>query len=172
MLLLSFLFSLLSVTRTASFVVRGNAGEVSKEEHDLVENKQEVKVTYGEELEDILRKASSEGRHSLVEEILLGEIQVIQGWVRKRAFDYVEQGVSRKGEDIEAAKNVIDELKVVLEETSTLLTVAGQEISSFLKEADLREGSTSETLVNVLKFIRSVGETAEDKYKNAITDKV
>jgi len=156
--------------------VRENVAEVGEEAHedgsvDLVE-KQEVKVTYGDELEDILRKAASEGRHSLVEEILIGEIQVMQGWVRKRAFDYMEQGVSKMGEDIEAAKNVIDEIKVVLEETSSLLTVAGQEISSFLKGAELREGSTSDTLVNVLKFIRSVGETAEDKYKKAIADKV
>ena len=77
-LFLNILFSFLSVTRTASFVVRENVAEVGEEAHedgsvDLVE-KQEVKVTYGDELEDILRKAASEGRHSLVEEILIGEV--------------------------------------------------------------------------------------------------
>ena len=32
--------------------------------------------------------------------------------MRKRAFDYMDQGVSKMGEDIEAAKKVIDEIKV------------------------------------------------------------
>eukprot|EP00091_Calanus_sinicus_P013526 TRINITY_DN30007_c0_g1_i1.p1 TRINITY_DN30007_c0_g1~~TRINITY_DN30007_c0_g1_i1.p1 ORF type:complete len:170 (-),score=52.99 TRINITY_DN30007_c0_g1_i1:83-592(-) len=169
MLLLNLLSSLFLVSRTASFVIRENT--IEEEGTDLVE-KQEVRVTYGDELENILRKAASEGRKSLVEEILNGEIQALQSWVRKRAFDYMEQGVSKMGEDIEAAKKVIDEIKVVLEETNSLLSVAGHEISSFLKDADFREESTSETLVNVLKFLRSVGETAENKYKKAVADKV
>merc|ERR1712123_121418 len=148
MLLLNLFCTLLSVIRTTSFVIRENTIE---EGDDLVE-KQEVRVTYGDELENILRKAALEGRQSLVEDIFSGEIQALQSWVRKRAFDYMEQGVSKMGEDIEAAKTVIDEIKVVLEETNSLLSVADQEISSFLKSADFR-GSTSETMVNVLKFI-------------------
>ena len=44
--------------------------------------------------------------------IFVFQIQVILGWVRKRAFDYMEQGVTKMGEDLEAAKKVIDEIKV------------------------------------------------------------
>ena len=64
-LLLNLLSSLLLVSRIASFVVRENTIEGEK---------QEVRVTYGDELENILRKAASEGRQSLVEEILNGEV--------------------------------------------------------------------------------------------------
>ena len=69
-MLLNLLSSLLLVSRIASFVVRENTIEG---EQDILE-KQEVRVTYGDELENILRKAASEGRQSLVEEILNGEV--------------------------------------------------------------------------------------------------
>merc|ERR1712083_30377 len=169
-----FLFSLLLATFSASkvvgFVVRENRvevemGEKEKEEHEVV-------VTYGDELESILRKAADEGRKSLIEEILNGEIQALQSWVRKRGFEYMEEGVTNRGEDIEAAKEVIDDIKAVLEETNNLLSGAGQEITSFLKSANFGDPSTSETLVNVLKFLRSAGETAENKYKAAISERV
>ena len=42
-------------------------GVKEKEEHEVV-------VTYGDELESILRKAAVEGRKSLIEEILNGEV--------------------------------------------------------------------------------------------------
>ena len=64
-MLLNLLSSLLLVSRIASFVVR---------ENNIEGEKQEVRVTYGDELENILRKAASEGRQSLVEEILNGEV--------------------------------------------------------------------------------------------------
>merc|ERR1712083_155738 len=162
-----FLFSLLLTTFSASkvvgFVVRENRvevemGEKEKEEHEVV-------VTYGDELESILRKAADEGRKSLIEEILNGEIQALQSWVRKRGFEYMEEGVTNRGE-------VIDDIKAVLEETNNLLSGAGQEITSFLKSANFGDPSTSETLVNVLKFLRSAGETAENKYKAAISERV
>ena len=74
-LFLNILVPLFLVTGTASFVVRENVGEEVSEGDvvDLVE-KQEVKVTYGDELEGLLRKAASEGRHSLVEQILKGKV--------------------------------------------------------------------------------------------------
>ena len=43
------------------------SGVEEKEKHEVV-------VTYGDELENILRKAAAEGRKSLIEEILNGEV--------------------------------------------------------------------------------------------------
>jgi len=152
-------------------VIRENTIGNEESKKELFE-KQEVRVSYSDELENILRKAALEQRKSLVEDILFGEIEAVQAWVRKRAFDYMEQGVSKMGEDIDAAKKVIDEIKEVLQETNSLLGDARQEISRFIKGADFKERGTSETLVNVLKFLRSVGETAELDYKKSVADKV
>ena len=66
------LLTLFSASKVVGFVVRENRVEVEsgvgeKEKHEVV-------VTYGDELENILRKAAAEGRKSLIEEILNGEV--------------------------------------------------------------------------------------------------
>ena len=42
------------------------------------------------------------------------QIQALQSWVRKRGFEYMEEGVTSRGDDIEAAKEVIDQIKVTI----------------------------------------------------------
>ena len=37
---------------------------------------------------------------------------VLQNWVRKRAFDHIEQGVMLKGDNVQEAKLVVDKIKV------------------------------------------------------------
>ena len=71
-LLFSFLLSVLSAGKVVGFVVR----EDKVEEVEDLQEKHEVRVTYGDELENILRKAANEGRESLVEEILSGEVSL------------------------------------------------------------------------------------------------
>ena len=89
-------------------------------------------MTYDDELENILRKAANGGDVELVQEIFNKEvsskyflfiqclpkyeyqlqIQLLQNWIRKRAFDYIEQGVMLKGENVNEAKLVVDKIKV------------------------------------------------------------
>ena len=69
-----------------------NAGE------DEVFQLKEVKVSYGNELEIILRQAATDRDFALVKKIFSDEIDLLDNWVRKRAFDYIEQGVMLKGE--------------------------------------------------------------------------
>ena len=50
-------------------------------------------------------KISSKIKHHL-------QIDVLQTWVRKRAFDHIEQGVMLKGNNVQEAKLVVDKIKV------------------------------------------------------------
>ena len=42
------------------------------------------------------------------------QIDVLQSWVRKRAFDHIEQGVLLKGDNVRGAKLLVDNVKVKL----------------------------------------------------------
>ena len=92
---------------------------------------EEVRVSYGEELETILREAANSGDINLVRSIFTTEvsgvaepvtcrmtsplqIDALQNWVRKRAFDHIEQGVLLKGDNVRGAKLLVDNIKVKL----------------------------------------------------------
>ena len=72
----------------------------------------EVKVSYGDELEIILRQAATDRDFALVNKIFSDEIDMLDNWVRKRAFDYIEQGVMLKGDNVQQARQVVDKIKV------------------------------------------------------------
>ena len=44
---------------------------------------------------------------------LVFQIVVLQNWVRKRAFDHIEQGVMLKGDNVQQAKLVVYKIKVM-----------------------------------------------------------
>ena len=90
---------------------------------------EEVRVSYGEELETILREAANSGDINLVRSIFTTEVSgvaepvacrmtsplqiaALQNWVRKRAFDHIEQGVLLKGDNVRGAKLLVDNVKV------------------------------------------------------------
>ena len=73
---------------------------------------EEVKISYGDELENILRQAARSEDFLHVNTIFNEQIDVLEDWVRKRAFDYIEQGVMLKGDNVEEAKLVVDKVKV------------------------------------------------------------
>ena len=73
----------------------------------------EVKVSYGNELEIILRQAATDRDFALVKKIFSDEIDLLDNWVRKRAFDYIEQGVMLKGDNVQEARHVVDKIKVM-----------------------------------------------------------
>ena len=93
---------------------------------------EEVRVSYGEELETILREAANSGDINLVRSIFTTEVSwcvaepvacrntsplqiaALQNWVRKRAFDHIEQGVLLKGDNVRGAKLLVDNVKVKL----------------------------------------------------------
>ena len=134
--MLSFYLGILGnigVCLTSALVIKTSETQESSEEDNLV-TIEEVKVTYDDELENILRKAANGGDVELVQEIFNKEvsskyflfiqclpkyeyklqIQLLQNWIRKRAFDYIEQGVMLKGENVNEAKLVVDKIKVNL----------------------------------------------------------
>ena len=115
----------LGASLTSAFVVRTSGTGDSEDVFQI----EEVKVSYGDELEAILHKAAIDGDLGLVREIFNNEVRgqdweniiknkhhlqidVLQTWVRKRAFDHIEQGVMLKGNNVQEAKLVVDKIKV------------------------------------------------------------
>jgi len=129
----------------------------------------ELQVNYGEELANLLRQAADQGKMALVKDILEGEIDNTEKRVRERAFTYMQDGVSSWGEDVSTTKDIIDKIKAVLNETLLLLDAARPEISSFLEGVKFQEEEVGKTLVDILAYIRSVGELAEKKYKDTVS---
>merc|ERR1712203_313820 len=133
--------------------------------------REDVKVSFGDELEKILLTAVENGDVQFIQNIFRRETELLQNIVRKRAFDYIEDGVQLSGSDVEAAKDAVDRIKVVMEETIKLLKDSEIEISNFLQDINLKEPSSGETLLSALKFIRSVYRTSEENMKHSLLTK-
>ena len=113
------ILSISAIGKSASFVLTNeNVEEIRRED---------VKVSFGNELEKILLAAVEDGDVQFLKEVFSKEVclqfrksfltsnfqvELLQNLVRKRAFDYIEDGVHLSGSDVEAAKDVVDRIKV------------------------------------------------------------
>ena len=113
------ILSISAIGKSASFVLTNeNVEEIRRED---------VKVSFGNELEKILLAAVEDGDVQFLKDVFSKEvcqdfgkflltlkfqIELLQNLVRKRAFDYIEDGVHLSGSDVEAAKDVVDRIKV------------------------------------------------------------
>ena len=113
------ILSISAIGKSASFVLTNeNVEEIRRED---------VKVSFGNELEKILLAAVEDGDVQFLKDVFSKEVclqfrksfltlnfqvELLQNLVRKRAFDYIEDGVHLSGSDVEAAKDVVDRIKV------------------------------------------------------------
>merc|ERR1711881_578276 len=131
-------------------------------------------VTYSGELESLLREASQGrgGGLARVRDLLLGEIESTEDQVRRRTFFYLEEEVSRRGEDITSTRFVIENMKSAMEESLDELEAAKEEISQHLDRTQEGDKEQGDTWVQVLSYIRGLGEQGEERLVRAAQPRV
>merc|ERR1712002_87340 len=129
----------------------------------------EVRVNYGDGMEELLVDAVRGGRGSQVHHLLIAEINSIEARVRSRGFFYMGEGVKQRGIDVGATRSIIDSVKSEMLDTVHRLEIAKLEIELLLQEISVTEPGMEETLLDILKSLRNVPSLTELKYRHAIT---
>merc|ERR1712200_212482 len=129
----------------------------------------EVRVSYGTGLEKLLVEAVQTNNAAGVIDILVSEIDSIESRVRSRGFWYMGEGARQQGADVEAVKQLVDDLKTTMEDTIERLRLAKQEIKLLLQEIPVTAGGMEETLLDILASIRDVPAITELHYRDVIT---
>merc|ERR1712179_797893 len=155
----TFVLSLVSslLVLTSGFIVQEHKPQV------------EVRVNYGTGLEKLLVEAVQTNNAADVIDILVSEIDSIESRVRSRGFWYMGEGARQQGADVEAVKQLVDDLKTAMEDTIERLRLAKQEIKLLLQEIPVTAGGMEETLLDILASIRDVPAITELHYRDVIT---
>ena len=67
------------------------------------------------------------------------QIDALQNWVRKRAFDHIEQGVLLKGDNVRGAKLLVDNVKVKLTLYRAVIIYVVSTLYNYMVQLDRHE---------------------------------